>query len=133
MTGMREENSLTDRLRGRAQFCRDRQEIKTPQLLEQAASAIDRLSSQVEELKAGWQPIETAPRDGTSVLLAVEWKPKDVVGEAYWDVDMEEWWWMNTSPSDSTGEFVLPDYILGWRPLPAPPARSALSLEAGKE
>lgn len=32
--------ALIERLRGRAAFCRDRGEIKTPELLEEAAAAI---------------------------------------------------------------------------------------------
>lgn len=39
---------LVERLTGRARFCRDRGEIKTPELLEGAAAELTRLRAEVE-------------------------------------------------------------------------------------
>ena len=36
----------------------------------------------METKTTGWQPIETAPKDGTAILLHIDWEPLTVVG--YW-------------------------------------------------
>lgn len=48
---MSETPELVERLRGRAAFCRDRSEIKTPELLEAAADAITALQEKVRRLE----------------------------------------------------------------------------------
>lgn len=58
-----------------------------------------------------WQPIDTAPKDGTELLL---WLGELVVGTFVTgsdDYDMATGWWSN-------GERVHPSH---WMPLPAPP------------
>lgn len=75
-------------------------------------------------IEQGWQPIETAPRDGTRVLLAV--KPADTVDNWYGrtppDVDgfglfkhLDNGW--STPGSGGWADF----FFSGWRPLPEPP------------
>lgn len=73
-----------------------------------------------------WQPIETAPKDGSSVLLAVATDDgRAVAGEGWYrdndDSDMG-WWWANESPGDYYAEAIEPRWrITHWMPLPAPP------------
>jgi hypothetical protein len=63
----------------------------------------------------GWQPIETAPKDGTVVLLAGCRKPV----AAAWLEDEIDWWHVD---DNKRGPFALrgpgPTH---WMPLPAPP------------
>ncbi len=62
----------------------------------------------------GWRPIETAPRDGTIILIAINVRgdgPK--VYEARWNEISECF-------SGRNG-FLLFDGAHAWRPLPAPP------------
>ena len=63
-----------------------------------------------------WQPIETAPKDETGILVV----SGGVVGEAnYKDYDGYEpgWFWINTYPQDS--DPIDPTH---WMPLPDPPS-----------
>jgi hypothetical protein len=55
-----------------------------------------------------WQPIETAPKDGTDVLV---WDG-DSVSLASYDKVTESWWVLV--------EFSL-DGVTHWQPLPTPP------------
>jgi hypothetical protein len=75
-------------------------------------------------IEQGWQPIETAPKDGTRVLLAV--KPADTVDNWYGrtppDVDgfglfkhLDNGW--STPGSGGWADF----FFSGWRPLPERP------------
>lgn len=59
-----------------------------------------------------WMPIESAPRDGTRVLLfRNEWVENICAG--YWDVDYEGWYIVGCrSPWISVSH---------WMPLPEPP------------
>lgn len=77
-----------------------------------------------------WQPIETAPKDGTKILLAVppneRWDAfifKTVlynasVGEGLWY--NEEWRWANDSCECCWGR-IYPTPPTHWMPLPEPP------------
>jgi hypothetical protein len=61
-----------------------------------------------------WQPIETAPRDGTSVLVAVYEEDG-----RYWGQDIVAW--NDHIGWDSSGYDWQPNMILYWMPLPEPP------------
>ena len=58
-----------------------------------------------------WQPIETAPKDGTEMLAF--WNRSNVYGIASFD---DGRW------ADETGEVSAPTH---WMPLPEPPAEGA--------
>ena len=62
-----------------------------------------------------WQPIETAPRDGTHVLIYV---PGWINGSEARYLDDEGWWLANNDPTDHWGEQQHPTH---WMPLPNPP------------
>lgn len=65
-----------------------------------------------------WQPIETAPLDGESVLI---WGPYGHVMQASWEVEFDEGYWRCGRPGakgyDDTGA-MEPTH---WMPLPEPP------------
>lgn len=66
-----------------------------------------------------WLPIETAPKDGTSVLLGTD---RGAVGEARYIEGA--WWWAGNDPGDSWGRPVYDYEARGWMPLPDPPKAS---------
>lgn len=81
------------------------------------------LEKQINEqgyLRSGWQPIETAPKDGTQLLLydcgvikIGSWREDDYRG-------IEEW--LENDWNDfSTGWASSPIYASHWQPLPTPP------------
>ena len=83
---------------------------------------------------AEWQDIETAPKDGRPVLVALrDFADGWIVGEAYFNADDsgadpggQKWWWANQGCSDyyatSIDEGNHPP--THWQPLPAPPEPS---------
>lgn len=76
----------------------------------------------------GWRPIETAPRDGTTVLLWGIWAG-EINGLSNWPtIDIGEWrggksdflgddWWQLVT-GDAYAAWMRPTH---WRPLPPPP------------
>jgi hypothetical protein len=68
-----------------------------------------------------WQPIETAPKDGTVILIHHNKKEIETIYPARWleDLHPEYPWQVLCS---FYGENFLPDvYIRRWMPLPEPP------------
>ena len=65
-----------------------------------------------------WKPIDTAPKDGTSVLVSCE----GAVHEAKYHADEDGWWLANTDPTDYWDGRVYPDM---WMPMPKPPSTDA--------
>lgn len=75
-----------------------------------------------------WQPIESAPRDGTQVLV---WSDELYIKPyiAWWGVDQnapedgneQEEWLTGDGDSWSTGYYYTPCNPTHWMPLPAPP------------
>lgn len=87
----------------------------------------------------GWKPIESAPKDGTEILLAYRaWRPSNPDTEVYvtagqwlWsagheddppDSDHGAFWELNNDWADQWGGNLMPTH---WRPYPAPPAIAA--------
>lgn len=70
------------------------------------------------QVPAGWQPIATAPKSGTSVLVAVS----KIVGEANFDDDDASadgnWYWAQEHWTDHNARAIYPTH---WMPLPAAP------------
>ncbi len=65
-----------------------------------------------------WQPIETAPKDGTFVLVYLAETYAHTTQQicvAVWDDDLEDWM---TDQLDGGWDFVAPSH---WMPLPQPP------------
>ena len=72
----------------------------------------------------GWLPIETAPKDGTKLLLASS-KDKPWVWCGYWSDDKEsnqfgEEGWVDGATSRNELFYVMTN-ATHWQPLPAPP------------
>ena len=61
-----------------------------------------------------WQPIKTAPKDGTPILV---WDGYNITS-AKWEVDYD--WWEICVPSDGyvDSNCIEPTH---WQPLPPPP------------
>ena len=82
---------------------------------EATTAALAALSAQVQDV-AGWQPIETAPKDGTRLLLM--WEPFSGMSE---HVELGKWnvrnGWVNTYGHAFSGS---PTHFM---PLPAAPAK----------
>jgi hypothetical protein len=68
-----------------------------------------------------WQPIETAPKNRTPVLV---WWDSRIVGEARYIPEEDTydfgWWWANEGPGDAFAARLSPEPT-HWMPLPAPP------------
>lgn len=70
----------------------------------------------VKLVQDGWQPIETAPKDGSSVLVYEGFEP--IVTEGWWDAEDEMW-----RPSGSRN-YPFWHQPTHWQPLPDPPEPS---------
>lgn len=65
-----------------------------------------------------WQPIETAPKDGTAILV---WDGKLVYEAEWWDAwyaDSSKPGWMIANCDEEYGFYVKATH---WMPLPTPP------------
>ena len=81
-----------------------------------AHEEITRLRAEVERLRAEaeWQPIETAPKDGTRILVASK------MGGVY----LVSWWKGKRTARWDNGARPLYSTPTHWHPLPAPPENS---------
>lgn len=69
------------------------------------------------ELRAGWQPIETAPEDGTIILAYRAANPVAVHTFIFWDCHEEQW-----CGRGANDELLLVKYQpTHWMPLPPAP------------
>lgn len=100
---------------------------KLDQLSAETGKAIARAEAAERELAElqAWQPIETAPKDGTFVLIA----EKGEVYKANWQQDYgvicyptsPYRWCVYGSYQDEQGGYEIINEPIGWQPLPAPP------------
>lgn len=73
---------------------------------------------------SGWQPIETAPKDGTVVDLWAHWPEGDEwrrSADAMWDADMGDW----RAGQYSFNQYVYAPTVTHWMPLPSAPGDGA--------
>lgn len=84
-----------------------------------ALQALEHLTALESLVGGGWQPIETAPKDGRKFLgYTLERAP---YGQPVWRV--EECYWDGICPDDPVGRFASRSGALldHWQPLPLPP------------
>ncbi|MEH0291804.1 hypothetical protein V6R98_02225 [Agrobacterium sp. CCNWLW71] len=86
------------------------------------------LSAQVQDV-AGWQPIETAPKDGTPVILWTVWVGDEISPDPFSEVQIGYWDHGNDLP-ESHDFSRRPEWVVQrigepthWLPLPAAPAK----------
>lgn len=82
---------------------------------------------------AGWQPIETAPKDGTNILVFYTKASVDFCHIAWWDngefykeqgyqnIEDATGWWSYIKDSFSSHKLNGYDAPTHWMPLPQPP------------
>lgn len=77
----------------------------------------------LEPAAGQWSPIETAPRDGTRVLIHVPSVRMRSVFEAWWEYDTEgvRGRWCTMGTPCGTDDRILPELVKNWMPLPEPP------------
>lgn len=95
-----------------------------------AAPAQEPLSqADASPIAAQWLPIETAPKDSTSILIYTP-NSRRVVREAWWAIPYEgspDGYWSTPIGPTGRGYTILPEAVTHWMPLPDPPAlREAL-------
>lgn len=76
-----------------------------------------------------WQPIETAPRDGTTILIYMPEASRLKVREACWATPWEgapdeQCYWMTPHGPAGRGYTILPMAVTHWMPLPEPPSNA---------
>ena len=71
-----------------------------------------------------WKPIETAPRDGTPILIFCPRNDRKPVCEAAWAYDYEgaPGHWTTPHGVKGRGYTILPESPTHWMPLPSPPS-----------
>ena len=77
-------------------------------------------SSTVDEATVGWQPIETAPKDGRTILLLEPHFAASIVTPGRWFEDEQGWWEHGSHPTDYADQPV--ENPTHWMSLPEPPA-----------
>lgn len=78
-----------------------------------------------ERQRDRWMPIETAPEDGSDIIV---YNPsgEGIIGEAYYwnDNGRGGWWWAGTYEGEHMEEpmHIRNAWPTHWQPLPAPPS-----------
>ena len=108
--------------------------------LSEDQSRIDALSKDAE-----WQPIETAPKTGRTILIGYfnklgnwrtmrgEWFSREYIDEYFEDPDMVEPGWYEVTVEADESPNCWPTNPTHWKPLPKPPAiDTAISAREGE-
>lgn len=95
--------------------------IAAEPILYRTVKLIDRLATPAppspESGQDGWQPIETAPKDGTWILIwGEQWSGAPIPDVGHWDDD--DW---------RDDEHTVLAFATHWMPLPAPPSEGSKS------
>lgn len=87
------------------------------------------LASQDMEQRAGWMPIETAPKDGTTIILGYEGSYSE---EGHWMSDPSRNHWRETGWFASDADVLCehPSRPSHWQPMPPAPPLPAPPIEA---
>lgn len=107
----------------------DEEIIRLRAQLVAAENTIVRLARELAEARAGWQPIETAPKDGTVIWACLNYhddfgaEQRAIRWSRRWDGDEFTWAWAWCSNRNS--ERCREDIPTHWMPLPTPPALDA--------
>jgi hypothetical protein len=72
------------------------------------------------ELKQGWQPIESAPKDGTAILGAAKDREVWAQTTVRWENDGDGYWGLVEIGANAEDSEWWPTH---WLPLPEPPAK----------
>lgn len=72
-----------------------------------AADEIDRLRAELAECKQEWQTMETAPKDGSRILLAT---PSGKIADGFWSLEYRVWSWpyVMVEPTHWTRSLPIP-------------------------
>lgn len=68
----------------------------------------------------GWQPIETAPKDGSDILMFSARNGRRVARYEPWRLSPKAEWFVAMQPGCSGGTYMT--HPTRWMPLPEPPA-----------
>jgi hypothetical protein len=95
----------------------------------------DMRAALVAAMRAAWRPIESAPKDGTTVFVhvpgesryptAAQFSSREYFEEQYGAPEYmdEGWYWAFGYPSDFHEDTIEPTH---WQPLPPPPAKEGV-------
>jgi hypothetical protein len=81
------------------------------------------LAGPLEPIAGQWMPIETAPKDGTRILIHVPSMRRRPVFEAWWVFDRSgvSGRWCTMGMPVGEDDRVLPELAKNWMPIPEPP------------
>jgi hypothetical protein len=84
-------------------------------------------------MSEAWQPIETAPKDGTPVLIYQPDSSRKKVMEAWWALEYEDGpgYWQTPIGPAGRGYTILPKAVTHWQALPPPPVEQATAARLG--
>jgi hypothetical protein len=116
---------LIDDLRAFARDPKGYPDSAAAHLCSSAADVLSKLYSTLPQ--TSWQPIETAPKDGTLVLICGFGSEGYYVADAKWD---GEWLLFHPDNDDHTEPSYNVSY---WMPLPAPPSEVSRPHQRGGE
>lgn len=97
-----------------------------PEQFAEIRKACEDWADESEKGAPGWQPIETAPKDGIAILVHIPGDRRPVQ-EAWWALSYEggPGYWSTPFGPNGRGYIILADSPTHWMPLPPPPESPA--------